>query len=71
MTKRIWNFNPGPSTLPLPVLEKAREELPDYGGTGMAVMELSHRSKEFIAIQAHAKNLLIELFGIPENYKVL
>jgi len=71
MAHRIWNFNPGPATLPLPVLEKAREEIPDYNGTGMAVMELSHRSKEYAEIHERAKSLLIELFGIPENYKVL
>lgn len=71
MANRIWNFNPGPATLPLPVLEKAKADLPDYSGTGMAVMELSHRSKEYAAIHAEAKELMIELFGIPSNYKVL
>jgi len=71
MADRIWNFNPGPATLPLPVLQKAKEEIPNYAGTGMAVMELSHRSKEYAAIHAEAKNLLVDLFGIPENFKVL
>lgn len=71
MADRIWNFNPGPATLPLPVLKKAKDEIPNYSGTGMAVMELSHRSKEYAAIHADAKNLLIELFGIPDNFKVL
>ncbi len=71
MSNRIWNFNPGPATLPLSVLEKAKEEIPDYQNTGMAVMELSHRSKEYAAIHADAKSLMIELFQIPENYKVL
>jgi len=71
MAKRIWNFNPGPSTLPLPVLEKMKEEIPNYNNTGMAVMELSHRSKDFIAIHEQTKSLMVELFGVPENYKIL
>ena len=71
MAHRIWNFNPGPATLPLPVLERAKADIPDYSGSGMAVMELSHRSKEYAAIHAEAKSLLTELFGIPENFKVL
>ncbi len=71
MSDRIWNFNPGPATLPLSVLEKAKEDLPNYQGTGMAVMELSHRSKEYAAIQTDAKSLFIELYQVPNNYKVL
>jgi phosphoserine aminotransferase len=71
MADRVWNFNPGPATLPLAVLEKAKEELPNYAGTGMAVMELSHRSKEFSAINDQTNQLLVELFGIPDNFKVL
>ena len=71
MSDRIWNFNPGPSTLPLPVLEKIKEELPNYNNTGMAVMELSHRSKDFIAVHEETKSLMAELFGVPENYKIL
>ena len=68
---RIWNFTPGPATLPLPVLEQAKADLPDFLGTGMAVMELSHRSKEYAAVHAEAKELMIELFGVPSSYKVL
>ncbi len=71
MANRIWNFNAGPATLPLPVLEKAKADLPDFAGTGMAVMELSHRSKEYDAVHNEAKQLLIELYDIPANYKVL
>ncbi len=71
MRDRIWNFNPGPAILPLAVLEKVKEELPNYQGTGMAVPELSHRSKEYEAIQGGAKSLLIEIFQIPNNYHVL
>jgi len=69
--KRVWNFNPGPATLPVAVLEKAKNEMLNYAGTGMSVMELSHRSKAYEAIQNDAKALLAELLGIPQNYKVL
>ena len=68
---RIWNFNAGPATLPLPVLEKAKNDLPNYDGTGMAVMELSHRSKQYSAIHDEAQALMKELMGLPENYEVL
>jgi phosphoserine aminotransferase len=70
-TKRVFNFNPGPATLPLPVLKQAQEELLDYKGTGMSVMEISHRSKEFEALIQGAEADLRELLGIPANYKVL
>lgn len=71
MPERIWNFNAGPATLPLPVLEKIKADLPNYNNTGMAVMELSHRSKDYAAIHAEAQDLLRDLFSIPENYKIL
>lgn len=71
MGNRIWNFNPGPSTLPLEALEKAKADLPVYGSTGMAVMELSHRSKDFLAIHEDTKALLKTLYGIPDNFKIL
>ena len=71
MADRIWNFNPGPATLPLPVLEKMKADLPNYMGTGMAVMELSHRSKQYAEIHAEAQSMMRELFNIPENYKTL
>jgi phosphoserine aminotransferase len=70
-TKRALNFNAGPAGLPLPVLEKAQAELLDYRGTGMSVMEMSHRSKEFEAIIQTAEADLRELLGIPANYKVM
>ncbi len=70
-TKRVFNFNPGPAALPLPVLEKAQEEMLDYKGTGMSVMEISHRSKEFEAIIQTAEADLREVLGVPANYKVL
>jgi phosphoserine aminotransferase len=70
-TKRAHNFNAGPSILPLPVLEQAQKELIDFKGTGMSVMEISHRSKEFEAVLAEAEQDLRSLMGIPANYKVL
>jgi phosphoserine aminotransferase len=71
MTKRVFNFNPGPAVLPLEVLEKAQSELLDFKGTGMSVMEISHRSKEFEAVIQTAEADLRELYGIPANYKIL
>jgi phosphoserine aminotransferase len=68
---RIFNFSAGPSTLPESVLLKAQEELIDWRGTGMSVMEMSHRGKEFISIAEELKSDLIELLNIPDNYKVL
>ncbi len=71
MTERIYNFSAGPACLPLPVLEKAREELLSLDGIGMSVMEISHRSKHFDAIIESAKQGLRELMDIPDNYQVL
>jgi len=71
MTKRVHNFNPGPAVLPLEVLQQAQAELLDYKGTGMSVMEISHRSKDFESIVAEAQADLRELLGIPSNYKIL
>jgi phosphoserine aminotransferase len=68
---RVFNFAAGPATLPAPVLEQAREELPDWRGSGMSVMEISHRSKAFMGVAAEAEALLRELLGVPANYKVL
>ncbi|MCL6587933.1 MAG: aminotransferase class V-fold PLP-dependent enzyme, partial [Anoxybacillus sp.] len=69
--KRAYNFNAGPSALPLSVLERAQRELLDFQGTGMSVMELSHRSKEYDAVHNKAKQLLKELMNIPDTYDVL
>ncbi len=69
--KRASNFNPGPAALPLNVLKRAQEELLDYKGTGISILEMSHRSKEFEAILNDANALLHEVFGVPENYKIL
>lgn len=68
---RVFNFSPGPAVLPQPVLEQARDEMLDWHGSGMSVMEMSHRGKEFIAIAAAAEADLRELLAIPANYKVL
>jgi phosphoserine aminotransferase len=68
---RVFNFAPGPATLPLEVLEQARDELVDWHGSGMSVMEISHRGKAFIAVAAEAEADLRELLAIPSNYRVL
>ncbi|MHB1174094.1 MAG: 3-phosphoserine/phosphohydroxythreonine transaminase [Sulfuriferula sp.] len=67
----IYNFSAGPAVLPKAVLEQARDELVDWHGSGMSVMEMSHRGKEFMGIAARMEADLRELMGIPANYKVL
>jgi len=69
--RMVYNFSAGPSMLPLPVLEKAQKELVDYAGSGMSVMELSHRSSLFTEIIENAERLLRELLAVPAHYKVL
>jgi phosphoserine aminotransferase len=68
---RVFNFSPGPATLPEAVLRQAADEMLDWHGSGMSVMEMSHRGKEFIAIHAEAEATFRELMGVPANYKVL
>jgi len=68
---RVYNFSPGPSVLPLAVLERAAAEMTDANGSGQSVMEMSHRSKDFKPIIEKTESLLRELMGIPSNYKVL
>ena len=68
---RVFNFSAGPAALPEPVLRQAADEMLDWHGSGMSVMEMSHRGKEFIAIHAEAEALLRELMAVPTNYKVL
>ncbi|WP_165045898.1 3-phosphoserine/phosphohydroxythreonine transaminase [Adlercreutzia sp. ZJ138] len=68
---RVYNFSAGPAVLPEEVLREAAEEMLDYRGTGMSVMEMSHRSKAFKAIIDEAEADLRDLMGIPDNYKVL
>ena len=69
--ERIFNFSAGPAILPQEVLAQARDELLNWHGSGMSVMEMSHRGKEYMSIQAEAEADLRELMGIPANYKVL
>jgi phosphoserine aminotransferase len=69
--KRVHNFNAGPGALPLPVLERIREELLDWRGSGMSVMEMSHRSPEFESINAAAEQKLRNLLGISDDYAVI
>jgi phosphoserine aminotransferase len=68
---RVFNFSPGPAVLPQEVLEQARAEMLDWQGSGMSVMEMSHRSKEFMSIAGQAEADLREVMAIPEHYKVL
>jgi len=68
---RIFNFSAGPAVLPTPVLETARDELLDWHGRGMSIMEMSHRGKDFTGVIETAEADLRTLMGIPSNYKVL
>ena len=68
---RVYNFSAGPAVLPEEVLQAAADEMMDYKGTGMSVMEMSHRSKPFEEIITEAEADLRDLMGIPDNYKVL
>lgn len=69
--QRTFNFSAGPAMMPEPVLEEIRDEMMNYRGSGMCVMEMSHRSPEFMNIAAEAEKDLRELMNIPDNYKVL
>lgn len=68
---RVYNFSAGPAVLPVEVLQEAADEMLDYRGTGMSVMEMSHRSKSYETIIEDAESDLRDLLHIPENYKVL
>lgn len=69
--KQIYNFSAGPAVLPKPVLERAQAEMLDWHGSGMSVMEMSHRGKEFTSILAKTEADLRTLLNVPDNYKVL
>lgn len=69
--KRVYNFSAGPAALPTSVLEKAQKELLDYRNSGMSLMEMSHRGKEFTEIIESATALLKELMQVPDHYKIL
>src|SRR5207237_6349792 len=68
---QIYNFSAGPAVLPKEVLAQAADEMLDWHGSGMSVMEMSHRGKEYMGIHAEAESLLRELLAIPSNCKVL
>ena len=68
---RVHNFSAGPAALPVEVLEKIRDDIPDWQGTGMSVMEVSHRGKEFVELAARSEANLRELLGVPDDYAVL
>ena len=68
---RIFNFAAGPSAMPLPVLEQAASEMTDWHGVGYSILEMSHRSKEFMGIYRETVEMLRELYGIPEEYEVM
>lgn len=69
--KMVYNFSAGPAVLPKPVLEQARDEMLDWHGSGMSVMEMSHRGEEFMSIIAKVETDLRELVKIPSHYKIL
>ena len=71
MSKEIYNFNPGPSVIPDEVLRKIKDEFLDYDGTGLPIVSISHRSKEFIEISETAAKLMKEVLGLGDNYHVL
>jgi phosphoserine aminotransferase len=68
---RVFNFSAGPAALPLEVLETIRNDIPDWGGTGMSVMEVSHRSTEFVELAARCEANLRQLLAVPDDYSVI
>ncbi len=71
MPDRIYNFSPGPAVLPYSVLQEAAADIVNFNNKGIGLIELSHRSKEFMAVADETESLIRELMGIPDNYKVL
>ena len=71
MTHRVHNFSAGPAALPLPVLQRAQADLLDFDGSGMSIMEMSHRGPQYEAVHARASEDLRALLGIPDGYRVL
>lgn len=69
--KRVYNFNPGPAALPIEALKTAQEEMLDYKGTGMSMLEISHRSKDFEAVLEECKNLIKKHLQIPDGYHII
>jgi len=70
-TERIFNFSAGPSVLPLPVLEQAASEMTNYRGSGMSVMEMSHRSKVYLSIFEETKADLKRILKVPDTHEIL
>ncbi len=68
---RVYNFSAGPAALPLEILDTVRDDIPDWQGTGMSVMEISHRSKEFVELADRCESNLRALLGVPDDYSVL
>ena len=68
---RVYNFSAGPAALPLDVLETIRTDIPDWQGTGMSVMEVSHRSKDFVELAARCEQNLRSLLSVSDDYAVL
>ena len=71
MSERVYNFSAGPAVLPLQVLERVRDELICLPGVGSSILEISHRSKEFIEILESAKTNIQRLLGVPDNYRIM
>jgi len=71
MPERIYNFSPGPATLPYSVLQEAARDIVNFHDKGIGLIELSHRSKEFMAVAEETESLIRELLNVPDNYKVL
>ena len=71
MPDRIYNFSPGPGTLPQEVLAQAAKDIVNFNNKGIGLIELSHRSKEFMAVAEEATDLVRELLEVPSNYKIL
>ncbi len=69
--ERAYNFSPGPAVLPLPVLEKVQKELLNYRECGASILEISHRSKDFLPILDETQQLFRQLTQLPDNYRLL
>ena len=70
MEGRVYNFSAGPCCLPLEVLKQAQADMLNFGGTGMSIMEISHRNKEYAKVWNNARAGFRKLLGIPENYQI-
>ncbi|MCQ2736947.1 MAG: aminotransferase class V-fold PLP-dependent enzyme, partial [bacterium] len=71
MTRRVFNFNAGPATLPFEVIKKASEAVLEYDNQGMSLLEMSHRSKQYDKINAEAEEDMKKLMGLGDDYKVM